>query len=154
MAASSDLSIITPVATGQPHCGTQLGASANGRLQARRCGLALKHRETLVKSFAYIKVCDNSAGAAADGTVPDPLLVLEMVNRRVTSPAPDDLKALPRAPEWAKPILEAALRGGRHQTSSRRGSPDPGGVIGRSWRPVNAWRESPYRRLRDTCRSC
>ncbi len=43
-------------------------------------------------------------------TVPDPLLVLEMENGRVISPAPDDLKALQSAPEWTKPILEAALR--------------------------------------------
>ena len=61
---------------------------------------------------AYIKVYDNSAEAAADGTVPDPILVLEMENGRVISPAPDDLEALQRVPEWTKPILEAALRGG------------------------------------------
>jgi predicted ABC-type ATPase len=66
----------------------------------------------LMPHVAYIKVYDNSAEAAADGTVPDPLLVLEMENGQVISPAPDDLKALQRAPEWAKPILEAALRGG------------------------------------------
>lgn len=53
-----------------------------------------------------------TAEAAADGTVPDPLLVLEMENGQVISPAPDDLKALQRAPEWTKPILEAALCGG------------------------------------------
>jgi hypothetical protein len=34
-----------------------------------------------------------------------------MENGQVISPAPDDLKALQRAPEWSKPILEAALRG-------------------------------------------
>jgi hypothetical protein len=61
---------------------------------------------------AYIKVYDNSAEAAADGTVPDPVLVLEMENGQVISSAPDSLKALQRAPEWTKPILEAALRGG------------------------------------------
>ncbi len=66
----------------------------------------------LMPHVAYIKVYDNSAEAAADGTVPDPLLVLEMENGQVISPAPDDLKALQRAPEWTKPILEAALRGG------------------------------------------
>jgi predicted ABC-type ATPase len=66
----------------------------------------------LMPHVAYIKVHDNSAEAAADGTVPDPLLVLEMENGQVISPAPDDLKALQRAPEWTKPILEAALRGG------------------------------------------
>jgi predicted ABC-type ATPase len=71
----------------------------------------------LMPHVAYMKVCDNSAEAAADGTVPDPLLVLEMEHGQVISPAADDLKALQQAPEWTKPILEAALRGGR----ARRG---------------------------------
>jgi predicted ABC-type ATPase len=66
----------------------------------------------LMPHVAYIKVYDNSAEAAADGTVPDPVLVLEMENGQVISPAPDNLKALQRAPEWTKSILEAALRGG------------------------------------------
>jgi predicted ABC-type ATPase len=66
----------------------------------------------LMPHVAYIKAYDNSAEAAADGTVPDPVLVLEMENGQVISPAPDDLEALQRAPEWTKPILEAALRGG------------------------------------------
>jgi hypothetical protein len=66
----------------------------------------------LMPHVAYIKVYDNSAEAAADGTVPDPLLVLEMENGKVTLPAPDDLKALRRVPEWSKSILEAALEGG------------------------------------------
>jgi predicted ABC-type ATPase len=65
----------------------------------------------LMPRVSYIQVYDNSAEAAADGTVPDPLLVLEMENGRVLSPAPDDLKALQSAPEWTKPILEAAIRG-------------------------------------------
>jgi predicted ABC-type ATPase len=65
----------------------------------------------LMPHVSYIKVYDNSAQAAADGTVPDPLLVLEMENGRIIAPAPDDLEALQRAPEWTKPILEAALRG-------------------------------------------
>jgi predicted ABC-type ATPase len=65
----------------------------------------------LMPHVAYIKVYDNSAEAAADGTVPDPLLVLEMENGQVISPAPDDLEALRRVPEWTRPILEAALSG-------------------------------------------
>jgi len=60
---------------------------------------------------AYVKVYDNSTEAAADGTVPDPLLILEMENGKAIFPAHDDLKALQNTPEWAKPILEAALRG-------------------------------------------
>jgi predicted ABC-type ATPase len=71
----------------------------------------------LMPHVAYIKVYDNSAEAAADGAVPDPLLVLEMENGKVTSPAADDLKALRRAPEWARAILEAALGGGRGAAS-------------------------------------
>lgn len=67
----------------------------------------------LMPHAAYIKVYDNSTDAAADKTVPDPLLVLEMENGRVISPTPDDLDALRNAPEWTKPILEAALRSGR-----------------------------------------
>jgi predicted ABC-type ATPase len=67
----------------------------------------------LMPHAAHIKVYDNSTEAAADGTVPDALLVLEMDAGRVITPEPDDLEALQRAPEWAKPILEAALRGDR-----------------------------------------
>lgn len=66
----------------------------------------------LMPHVAYIKVYDNSSEAAADGTVPDPVLVLEMENGQVISPAPDDLKTLQRTPEWTKSILEAALRVG------------------------------------------
>jgi predicted ABC-type ATPase len=66
----------------------------------------------LMPHVAYIKVYDNSAEAPADGTVPDPTLAFEMENGRVISPAPDDLNGLQRAPDWTKPILEAALRGG------------------------------------------
>jgi predicted ABC-type ATPase len=64
----------------------------------------------LMPHVAYMTVYDNSAEAAADGTVPDPLLVLEMQDGQLVSPEPDDLNALRRAPEWTKPILEAALR--------------------------------------------
>jgi predicted ABC-type ATPase len=65
----------------------------------------------LMPHVSYIQVYDNSVQAAADGTLPDPLLVLEMENGKVISPAPDDLEALQRVPEWSKPVLEAALRG-------------------------------------------
>jgi predicted ABC-type ATPase len=76
----------------------------------------------LMRHAAYIKVYDNSAEAAADGTVPDPVLVLDMANGQVVTPAPDDLKALQRAPEWTKAILEAALRGGKGSGSGPSGS--------------------------------
>jgi predicted ABC-type ATPase len=75
-----------------------------------RYPLAQLNLMNLMPHVAYMKVYDNSAEAATDGTVPDPLLVLEMEEGRVISPAADDLKALQRAPEWTKSILEAALR--------------------------------------------
>jgi len=65
----------------------------------------------LMSYVAHVKVYDNSTEAAADGTVPDPLLILEMENGKAIFPAHDDLKALQNTPQWAKPILEAALRG-------------------------------------------
>ena len=64
----------------------------------------------LMPHATHIKVYDNTVEAAADGTVPDPVLVLEMENGQVVWPAHDDLKALQHVPEWSKPILEAALR--------------------------------------------
>jgi predicted ABC-type ATPase len=66
----------------------------------------------LMPHVSCIKVYDNSVEAPADGTVPDPLLVLEMEDGQVIWPAPDDLEALQRVPEWTKSILEAALRAG------------------------------------------
>ncbi len=77
-----------------------------------RYPLAQMNLIKLMPHAAYITVYDNSAEAAADGTVPDPILVLEMENGRVLSPASDDLDALLRAPEWTRAILEAALHGG------------------------------------------
>lgn len=68
----------------------------------------------LMAHAAYLEVYDNSTQAAPDGTVPDPLLVLEMENGRLIWPARDALAALQHTPDWAKAILEAALR--RNQT--------------------------------------
>lgn len=76
-----------------------------------RYGQAQMNLIELMPHVTSIKVYDNSAEAPADGRVPDPILVLEMEKGQVTWPAPDDLNALRRAPEWAKSVLEAALRG-------------------------------------------
>lgn len=76
-----------------------------------RYPLAQMNLIALMPRVAYIKVHDNSTAAAADGTVPDPLLVLQMESGQVVWPAPHDLKALQAAPEWTRPILEAAFRG-------------------------------------------
>lgn len=61
----------------------------------------------LMPLLACLRVFDNSAEASADGTVPDPRPVLEMADGRILWPtAPDDLR---HTPDWAKPLVEAAL---------------------------------------------
>ncbi len=78
----------------------------------KRYPLAQMNLIRLMLHAAFIKVYDNSTEASADGTIPDPMLVLEMENGRVITPAADDVRALRNAPEWAKSIVEAALRSG------------------------------------------
>jgi predicted ABC-type ATPase len=64
----------------------------------------------LMPHLAQLRVFDNSPDAAWDGTVPDPLLLLDMQAGRLLWPGPQDLGALWRTPDWAKPVLEAALQ--------------------------------------------
>ena len=59
--------------------------------------------------LAALQVHDNSTGVAPGDAVPDPSLILEMKAGRIVWPRPDDLEALRRTPDWAKPIVEAAL---------------------------------------------
>jgi predicted ABC-type ATPase len=62
----------------------------------------------LMPVLAYLRVYDNSAEAAPGTAVPDPRLVLDMVNGEVRWPtAVADLR---RTPEWAKPLLAAAMQ--------------------------------------------
>ncbi len=60
----------------------------------------------LLPLLAALRIYDNSAEAdPADGATPLPVLVLHIVQGRILNP--DDL---PRAPEWAKPIVAAAMK--------------------------------------------
>lgn len=65
-------------------------------------------RENLIRllpDIHHLRVFDNSAeGDPAMGRPPRPVLVLEMKNRRITAPA--DLTG---TPDWAKPVLAAAM---------------------------------------------
>lgn len=70
---------------------------------------ALANLIALMPHLARLQVHDNSTEAAADGTLPDPTLLLEMESGRPTRPMPDDLRALRRTPEWAKAVVEAAM---------------------------------------------
>jgi len=61
--------------------------------------------------LAHLQVYDNSAEAAIGDAVPDPILVLEMKTGKLAWPRPDDSRALGATPDWAKPLVEAALSG-------------------------------------------
>lgn len=68
---------------------------------------ALRNLIALMPRLAQLQVYDNSAHAAPGRPIPDPLLVAEMQGGRLTWPT--DLDALQRTPDWAKPVVEAAL---------------------------------------------
>ncbi len=76
---------------------------------------ALQNLIALMPRLAHLQVYDNSADVTTGAAIPDPGLVLETKRGRATWPAPGDVAALRRTPDWAKPIVEAALtgRGGR-----------------------------------------
>ncbi len=70
---------------------------------------ALQNLIALLPHLAQLQVYDNSVDAAPGEAVPDPVLVAEMQQGRLTWPT--TLAALQRTPPWAKPLLEAALSG-------------------------------------------
>jgi len=71
----------------------------------------------LMPHLAHVKVYDNSASVMPGEAVPDPILVLEMKGGKLIWPGSDDLETLRQTPDWAKPLMEAAL-----SLSSGRGS--------------------------------
>lgn len=69
-------------------------------------------RKNLIKllpHLARLQAFDNSTEAEPGQDIPDPVLVLEMVGGKLTYPEPDDLAALQATPDWAKPIVQAAI---------------------------------------------
>jgi predicted ABC-type ATPase len=73
---------------------------------------ALQNLIALMPHLAHLQVYDNSAEAAPGEPIPDPLLVAEMKSGRLVRPT--DLQSLERTPDWAKPLIEAAISmGGR-----------------------------------------
>jgi len=56
-----------------------------------------------------VRLFDNSASVAPGQAVPDPVPVAVIQNGRLVWPASNDAAQLARTPDWAKPVLEAAL---------------------------------------------
>lgn len=72
----------------------------------RRCELSRLNLVQLLPALAALRVYDNSLEAdPAAGKTPAPVLVLHMEQGRIRNP-----QDLHRAPDWAKPIVAAALK--------------------------------------------
>lgn len=75
-----------------------------------RCVTSIANLIALLPRLARLQVYDNSTDAAPGTPVPNPRLLLQMENGRIVWPR--DVATLAQTPDWAKPILEAALSGG------------------------------------------
>ncbi len=73
----------------------------------QRYQTALENLITLLPHLAHLQVYDNSVEVAPGASIPDPVLVAEMHAGKLTWPTA--LKSLKGTPQWAKPLLEAAL---------------------------------------------
>jgi predicted ABC-type ATPase len=62
----------------------------------------------LMPYLRYLRVYDNSAQVQQDAAVPDPVLLLDMASGRLRWPT--DVEDLRRTPEWAKPLVAAAMQ--------------------------------------------
>jgi hypothetical protein len=70
----------------------------------------------LLPHLVRVQVFDNSAQAAPGEPIPDLVLVLETIGGRMVFPDPGDAHALARRPEWARPVLQAAIESGSRRS--------------------------------------
>jgi predicted ABC-type ATPase len=63
----------------------------------------------LLPRLAHLQMFDNSTEAAPGEDIPDPVLVLEMINGHMTLPDPQNPASLIATPEWARPIVQAGI---------------------------------------------
>ena len=77
-------------------------AKIRARWDASRANLI-----ALLPHIAHLQVYDNSTDAMPGEAIRDPRLVLEMVDARCIHPV--SAESLAQTPDWAKPLVEAAL---------------------------------------------
>ena len=68
---------------------------------------AMKNLIALMPCLALLQIHDNSVEAGVGDAIPDPVLVAEM--NAGTLVWPTDFESLANTPDWAKPLVEAAL---------------------------------------------
>jgi predicted ABC-type ATPase len=77
----------------------------------KRWDTARRNLITLMEYLTELRVFDNSAERnAAGGTIPAPRLLLNWNRGAVVSPSPSSVEEIEATPEWAKPIVAAALQ--------------------------------------------
>lgn len=64
----------------------------------------------LLPHLARLQVFDNSAEVGRGRPIPEPILLLEMTKAKIRSPDPADPRQLAAIPDWARPVVEAAIR--------------------------------------------
>jgi predicted ABC-type ATPase len=70
-------------------------------------------RRNLIRLLPYLarlQVFDNSVETARGRAIPAPILLLEMTKRRILTPDPASPRQLAAIPDWARPVVEAAIR--------------------------------------------
>ena len=65
----------------------------------------------LLPHLSEVRLFDNSTTVAPGEAVPDPVHIATLVRGRLLWPPATDAAQLGRTPDWAKPVLEAALSG-------------------------------------------
>ncbi len=61
----------------------------------------------LMPHLSHLQVYDNSRDVEPGAAIPDPMLVLEMIDGRCTWP--NDAESMEKTPQWAKALVGAAL---------------------------------------------
>lgn len=75
-----------------------------------RCVSALQNLIALMPVLKHLKIYDNSAQAEQGRAIADPVLLAQMHDGQLIWPNALDVAQLQATPDWAKPLLEAALR--------------------------------------------
>ncbi len=68
---------------------------------------ALSNLIALMPQLTQLQIYDNSTDAVPGAALPDPLLLAQMESGKLAWPT--DIDSLARTPDWAKPLLAAAL---------------------------------------------
>jgi predicted ABC-type ATPase len=70
---------------------------------------SMRNLIALLPRIKSLQVYDNSNDVKPGQAIPDPLLIMDWRDGKLSKPGPTSRAALARVPEWAKPLVEQAL---------------------------------------------